>query len=214
MPDILQIAPDKIQPDPIIPVRSSATSQRSLRASGNTESSRPSRSGRTAPGTLVRRPSSSPPRGGEYGRGRDHPLHRLRRARRQGAPSSGWWRSSAHVSAVDALPAFDAPGVALAENDIAFGLSIDQQQVENARKVATSKVATTTAEKHDLTFDQALVLADFQEDKAAVKELTEVVTKRPDDWAHAVSELRQDRENARIVAEAVKQYEDQGYAVA
>ena len=195
MPDILQIAPDKIQPDPDNPrkkLRDIPALAESIREHGVLEAItiRPNGTGDT---WIVvrghRRLEAAKMAKVETIRCIvSEELDDKQRAVQRMVENLQRDDLSAVEHAAGIQQLFD---LGLDENDIAFGLSIDQQQVENARKVATSKVATTTAEKHDLTFDQALVLADFQEDKAAVKELTEVVTKRPDDWAHAVSELRQ-----------------------
>ncbi len=46
-------------------------------------------------------------------------------------------------------------------------------EVKKAVKVATSEVASAVAERHGLTLDQAVVLAEFEDDKGAVILLTQ-----------------------------------------
>lgn len=76
---------------------------------------------------------------------------------------------------------------------IAKTLHTTRAQVKAGLAVAESKVAAAAIGRYDLTLDQALVLADFQDDAEAVKELTVTAVKRPEQFAHTAQRLRDQR---------------------
>ncbi|MGP8060671.1 MAG: ParB/RepB/Spo0J family partition protein [Acidimicrobiales bacterium] len=86
-------------------------------------------------------------------------------------------------------------------------------EVKRAVKVASSEVASAVAERHGLTLEQAVVLAEFEDDKGAVILLTQTALKTPERWPHVVRQLRQDRDDARAVAALTAELEAAGTTV-
>jgi ParB family transcriptional regulator, chromosome partitioning protein len=68
--------------------------------------------------------------------------------------------------------------------------------VKKALAVGGSEVATAVTERHDLTLDQALVLAEFDREPEIIKALVVIAVKNPGQWDHAVSRIRSDRAEA------------------
>jgi ParB family chromosome partitioning protein len=101
----------------------------------------------------------------------------------------------------DAYLQLQADGLDVAT--IAKDTGVDVARVEGAVKASASKTATTVAHKYDLNLEQTLVLAEFDDDREAVKELTEVALKRPGQFDHTASRLRQRREAQRLYDETV-----------
>ena len=74
-------------------------------------------------------------------------------------------------------------------------------QVRQAIKVAESEVASAVTERFDLSLDQAAVVAEFQDDREAVKALTLCAREEPGQFKHLASQLREQRkENAERAA--------------
>lgn len=69
----------------------------------------------------------------------------------------------------------------------------DVKHVERGLQVAASKTATTIAAKHDLTIEEAAAIAEFEDDREAVKTLTVTAVDRPESFPHILSRLRQQR---------------------
>jgi ParB family chromosome partitioning protein len=101
----------------------------------------------------------------------------------------------------------------LSDTAIARSTGTTRQHVNKARKVAASDVATAVAERYDLTLDQALVLAEFEDDRDAVKTLTVTARQDPGQFPHVASRLRQDRETIATHAAAVDRYTAAGLTV-
>jgi|GEM_PF-1986579 ParB family chromosome partitioning protein len=78
--------------------------------------------------------------------------------------------------------------------DIAKAAGRKKKDVEQAITVAKNEVAMALTARHDLTFEQAAAIAEFSEDKEAVKELTVLAVRSPGSFDHKLSRLRQDRE--------------------
>jgi ParB family chromosome partitioning protein len=100
--------------------------------------------------------------------------------------------------AIQQLAGFDG----VSQRDITTMTGIKPGKVRSALRVAASEVATAVGERHDLTMDQLLVLAEFDHDTEAVKRLTVTALKDPSRFDHVVAELRQDRDD-RLAYEAV-----------
>jgi ParB family transcriptional regulator, chromosome partitioning protein len=81
----------------------------------------------------------------------------------------------------------------LTDSGIAKATGVTRRHVQQARRVATSEVASTVAEHYDLTLAQALVIAEFDDDRDAVKHLAVTAAKDPGQFEHVASRLRQDR---------------------
>ncbi|HVA06885.1 MAG TPA: ParB/RepB/Spo0J family partition protein, partial [Acidimicrobiales bacterium] len=88
------------------------------------------------------------------------------------------------------------------QRDITTMTGIKATEVRTALKVAASDVATAVGERHDLSLDQLVVLAEFDNDTEAVKALTVAAVKDPSRFDHLVAQLRRDRDD-RAAHEAV-----------
>lgn len=104
-------------------------------------------------------------------------------------------------------------GLGLSDTKIAKATGMSRKHVAKARKVAASEVAKAAADRHNLTLDQALALAEFEDDADAVNALTVTARQDPARFAHVASRLRQDRDRAAQVAAAVEALAEQGYTV-
>ena len=80
--------------------------------------------------------------------------------------------------------------VGVTQRDITTMTGIKAGVVRTALKVAASEVATAIGERHDLSLDQLMVLAEFDTDTEAVKALTVTALKEPDRFDHLVAQLR------------------------
>jgi ParB family transcriptional regulator, chromosome partitioning protein len=76
-----------------------------------------------------------------------------------------------------------------------------RQTVKDTLTVAKSTVATEAVTERQMTFDQALILAEFDGDDDAVRDLTACIEDGDDDELHYVAaELRRERERAAAAA--------------
>ena len=101
----------------------------------------------------------------------------------------------------------------LSNTAIARATGMSRQHVAKARTVAGSDVASTVADRYALTLDQAIVLAEFEDDSEAVKSLTVTARKDPARFPHVASRLRQDRERATERALLVEALTAEGVTV-
>jgi ParB family chromosome partitioning protein len=104
-------------------------------------------------------------------------------------------------------------GFGLSDSAIARETGTTRQHVTKARKVAASEIATAVADRYDLTLDQALVLAEFEDDRDAVKALTVTARQDPGRFPHLASRLRQDRETLVVYTAAVDALTEAGVTV-
>jgi ParB family chromosome partitioning protein len=91
----------------------------------------------------------------------------------------------------------------MSDSAIARATGVTRRHVAKARKVADSDVAATVADRYHLTLDQAVTIAEFEDDRDAVKQLTVTARNNPGQFAHVASRLRQDRERAEQHAATV-----------
>jgi ParB family chromosome partitioning protein len=93
----------------------------------------------------------------------------------------------------------------LSATKIANATGTSRTRVRDALSVTKSNTALTAATAHGLTLDQALVLTEFEGDKAALEVLTDTAVEEPDDLLHVASRIRQERErqaeHGRLVAD-------------
>ena len=101
----------------------------------------------------------------------------------------------------------------LSDARIAKATGATRKHVDKARRVAASETATTVAGRYDLTLDQALVIAEFDDDRDAVKELAATAVKDPGRFEHLASRRRQDRARAAQRAATAQALEDAGVRV-
>ena len=83
----------------------------------------------------------------------------------------------------------------VSQRDITTMTGIKPGVVRTALKVAASDVATAIGERHDLSLDQLMVLAEFDTDTEAVKSLTTCAVKDPSRFDHFVAQLRRERDD-------------------
>lgn len=101
----------------------------------------------------------------------------------------------------------------LSDAEIARRTGVTSKHVKKARTVAGSEVASAVTERYDLTLDQALVIVEFEDDPAAVRDLTVTARKEPGRFLHLASRLRQDREAVQAHAAAADALRDAGVVV-
>jgi len=97
--------------------------------------------------------------------------------------------------------------------DIAKAAGRKKHDVEQAISVAENAVAFALTARHDLTFEQAAGIAEFSEDKQAVKELAVLAVRSPGSFDHKLSRLRQDRERELQHQELLADYTARGIKV-
>lgn len=85
----------------------------------------------------------------------------------------------------------------LSDTAIARATGVTRAHVAKARKVAGSDVAATVADRYHLTLDQAVTIAEFDDDRDAVKQLAVTARNNPGQFDHVASRIRQDRERAQ-----------------
>jgi ParB family chromosome partitioning protein len=101
----------------------------------------------------------------------------------------------------------------LSDTAIAKATGATRPRVAKARKVAASETATAVAHRYALTLDQALVLAEFDDDREAIKQLTVCAKERPAAFEHLASRLRQARETREQYETTVRKLTMAGVAV-
>jgi len=82
---------------------------------------------------------------------------------------------------------------------IAKVAGVAKERVAKGLAVGASAIATAVSRKYDLTLEQSVVLAEFDDDKEAIKELTAYAVKEPERFMHRASRMRQDREGQRAL---------------
>jgi ParB/RepB/Spo0J family partition protein len=85
--------------------------------------------------------------------------------------------------------------------------------VRSALKVAASDVATAIGERHGLSLDQLMVLAEFDTDADAVKSLTVTALKDSSRFDHLVAQLRRSRDDRVAYEKVASQITDSGVAL-
>lgn len=96
---------------------------------------------------------------------------------------------------------------------IAKRTATKQADVKQGLKVAESQFATAAVVEHQLTFDQAAALIEFEGDDGKVADLIEVATTEPAQFAHAAQRARDDKARAEEVARVSVELREQGYTV-
>lgn len=124
-----------------------------------------------------------------------------------------------NLQRVDFTPTEEARGIqqlldlGMDAATIATDLAIDPAHVEGAIAIGASKTASTLTEKHDLTFDQALVMVEFESDKDTLKLLTVAAVSDPDEFPHTLEQARQERDRKAVHDTASAEWEAKGYAI-
>lgn len=97
--------------------------------------------------------------------------------------------------------------------EISSALALSGERVTAAARISKSAVATAVAEKHDLSLEHAIAIAEFDEDREAVKLLTVAALEEPGQFPHLLERLRTKRKREEAMAEAVAKWEAQGYRI-
>jgi ParB family chromosome partitioning protein len=95
------------------------------------------------------------------------------------------------ATAIQQLAGFDG----VTQRDITAMTGIKAGDIRSALKVAGSEVATAVGERHDLSMEHLVALAEFDTDTEAVKRLVERAVKDPARFDHLVAELRRDHDD-------------------
>lgn len=105
---------------------------------------------------------------------------------------------------------------------LAFGMSVatiakrtgaKSREVKSGLTVAGSTVAASAITEYQLTLDQAVAIAEFEDDEEARAELVTAATKQPAQFAHVLQRLRDARATAEIRAAKEAEYAAEGYTV-
>jgi ParB family chromosome partitioning protein len=88
-------------------------------------------------------------------------------------------------------------GMDVTQKEISALTGVPTRDVRKAIAVAKSEVAVGVAQQYDLSLDQALVLAEFDDDTEAVKELAVAAVKSPWQFDHIARRRRNEREEAK-----------------
>ncbi|MCF7547333.1 ParB/RepB/Spo0J family partition protein [Pseudonocardia sp. WMMC193] len=90
-------------------------------------------------------------------------------------------------------------------------------RIRQTTRVAASEIAAKAMARYELTLDQAAVISEFDDGTSegieAVKALTVCAASEPGRFAHTAQRARNDREDRRLLAEAVEQAVEQGSTV-
>jgi ParB family chromosome partitioning protein len=111
--------------------------------------------------------------------------------------------------AIQQLAGFDG----VTQRDITAMTGIKAGEVRTALKVAGSLVATAIGDRHDLSMEHLVVLAEFDADTEAVKRLVERAVKDPARFDHLVAELRRDRDDRAAYQVLADQITESGVAL-
>lgn len=85
-----------------------------------------------------------------------------------------------------------------------------KDRVEASVTVAKSKSAADALATGALTLDAALILAEFDDDDDATARLLDVAADRPEQLPHAAQRIRDERQRAAVVADAIATLTEQG----
>lgn len=99
------------------------------------------------------------------------------------------------------------------EGEIAAGLSLPVEAVKVSRVVAASKAVAIVDKRMDLTFDQASGLAEFEDHKDVVKDLTKILVERPAQFTQTVERYRKHLAEAKMIAAESEKWAAKGYRV-
>jgi ParB family chromosome partitioning protein len=99
----------------------------------------------------------------------------------------------------------------LSATQIARRTHTKKAQVEAGIKLAESELATKATERYDLTLEQAVTVAEFEDDPEVAKAL--IVAAQKGQFEHVAQRARQDRERAQAQAPVIAALAEQGIDV-
>lgn len=118
------------------------------------------------------------------------------------------------LTATEAAAAVEQLALAgLTDTAIARTLGATRGQITKQRTLAASDTAMATVDRYDLTLEQALVVADFDDDPDAVKQLVTCAVETPRRFDHLASQLRQRRDDAAAYAAKITELQAQGLRI-
>lgn len=118
------------------------------------------------------------------------------------------------LTATEAAAAVEQLALAgLSDTAIARTLGATRGQVTKQRTLAASDTAMATVDRYDLTLEQALIVADFDDDPDAVKNLVACAVETPRRFDHLASQLRQRRDDAAAYAAKIDELQAQGLRI-
>lgn len=94
---------------------------------------------------------------------------------------------------------------------IARAVGEKPKRVKAGLAVAASEAATKEVTEHQVTLDQALVLAEFEDDPDTAKQLRDTAQHNPSQFEHQAQRARDKRDERAAVEELIAHYTDQGY---
>lgn len=94
---------------------------------------------------------------------------------------------------------------------IARAVGEKPKRVKAGLAVAASEAATKEVTEHQVTLDQALVLAEFEDDPDTAKQLRETAQHIPSQFEHQAQRARDRRDERAAVEELIAHYTEQGY---
>lgn len=99
------------------------------------------------------------------------------------------------------------------EDQIARKTNAPKQHIQTALAVAASDVAVDVLQSRPITLEQAAYVVEFQDDTAAVEEITTTLADRPEQIDHTVARIRRDRADAAAVDARAAELEAAGWIV-
>lgn len=118
------------------------------------------------------------------------------------------------LTATEAAAAVEQLALAgLTDTAIARTLGATRGQITKQRTLAASDTAMATVDRYDLTLEQALIVADFDDDPDAVTQLVTCAVETPRRFDHLASQLRQRRDDAAAYAAKIGELHAQGLRV-
>lgn len=99
------------------------------------------------------------------------------------------------------------------EDQIARKTNAPKQHIQTALAVASSDVAVDALQSRPITLEQAAYVVEFQDDAAAVEEITTTLTERPEQIDHTVARIRRDRADEAAVEARATELEAEGWTV-
>lgn len=101
----------------------------------------------------------------------------------------------------------------MTEEELARGLSVPVEHVQQHATIARSSTAVAVTEKYDLSFDQALAIAEFEGEDEIVKELTVLAVQNPGAFVHRAAAHREARAERQKIEAAEAEWREKGYAI-
>jgi len=94
---------------------------------------------------------------------------------------------------------------------IARAVGEKPKRVKAGLAVAASEAATKEVTEHQVTLDQALVLAEFEDDPDTAEKLRDTAQHSPSQFEHQAQRARDKRDERAAVEELIAHYTEQGY---